>query len=154
MTPVNNNSFNFSFSALANTTYGPITQGVGVCIVGIIASVAVPLFAVPLFSVAGSLTITGLVMKISDHYHIEIIDQLKLKATCIQIKHPKLQAITLVFFLFVTPFIPKVGCIIGVGVGVCTGLLIGIEHIKALQRKKRAEMNQAASGAATTITGF
>ncbi|EFB41473.1 MULTISPECIES: hypothetical protein [Parachlamydia] len=111
-------------------------------LVFIVAGVALAIFYPPLspafLAMGVSLFTTTLVVKILDRYHFTIIEEFKTKACTFPTKYAKLHLITFVFAIAISFISPAVGCLAGGLIGIASGLIIQIEHIK-LQRKVHAE---------------
>lgn len=95
--------------------------------------------AFPLFTIAGMVAATRLVIKIGEVYHSETIDTALLHLARFRSKHKFIQAAALIAILATAIFSWKIACALSVPFGVYAGAVVGLDYYLGAQEVRRRE---------------
>lgn len=123
-----------SLAAAGCFTY-EMTASVGTFLIaGIGIRIFFPFLSAPFFGISATLITTRVVVKLLNVYNVDLLKNIKHKASNISHKYPNLQVITLVFAIVISFISPVLGFALAGAVGVYGGVVVEINLAEKKQK--------------------
>lgn len=101
-----------------------------------------PVFAPPLFMIAGSIVVTRLVIKLAERYHFQPLEKAQVSLAHFRDKHKYIQIAAAIGILAVAIFSWQVACILAIPFGIYAAVVVGLDYYGAAQEVRRRQENR------------
>lgn len=98
-----------------------------------------PTIAAPIFTIAITVFVSSLAIKILDHYHIKVIERVQLQIARFRGLHRYLQIAALAGVLATAIFCWQLACVLAIPLGIYIAVVMNIDHKRCAQNLRTSE---------------